>query len=497
MSDEELEIEIDASRSVSTNQTATPPRQTLGVAISGGGVRAALYSAGSLLYLVHAGLNRDIRLVSSVSGGSIVNAAVAMNGDLANTDPVGFGQLTARLSHRMSRKGVFFWPGIRRMSLSVAAAALFAPIMIGYFNILGIEDGWSWRTFWFLEVPYVTVLTLYLFAYTVLSRRSIQQNAYEQFINHVGRTKGHPTLSEFPASEVTHVLCATELTSGQPFYMSDEMLYCPAYGRAEPDLRIAQAIYASAAFPIGFPPLRLKSEDLRLTGGWEDDPPDVLFLSDGGVFNNLGTDAFSANDVGEQIYLPDPTLPVIPQVDRHIVINASAPAKVTRLPKLAGWRTVKTTARIMSVLYENTLRPRVQRLMEDQDKPRGPIVIDISESPVELVDRLATDGANDDVRKRALELRDLLSRAGSDYEWKTYSNRAALTKTVLSAVGRPAAMRLIRLGYLEASIACHISLGTQGVEFAPSVAWFRDLVNDSLTDEQARQPAHGSLSQSR
>jgi NTE family protein len=54
---------------------------TIGIAISGGGVRAALYSLGVLVYLVHSGLHDRVRIISSVSGGSIVNAILGLSKD--------------------------------------------------------------------------------------------------------------------------------------------------------------------------------------------------------------------------------------------------------------------------------------------------------------------------------------------------------------------------------------------------------------------------------
>src|SRR4051794_19857362 len=51
----------------------------IGVALSGGGVRASLFSLGALLFLVDSGLSRRVREIASVSGGSITNAFVAQH----------------------------------------------------------------------------------------------------------------------------------------------------------------------------------------------------------------------------------------------------------------------------------------------------------------------------------------------------------------------------------------------------------------------------------
>ena len=59
---------------------------TLEIALSGGGLRASAFCLGALLYLVHAGLNRKVENIASVSGGSITNGFVASRCDYATAD---------------------------------------------------------------------------------------------------------------------------------------------------------------------------------------------------------------------------------------------------------------------------------------------------------------------------------------------------------------------------------------------------------------------------
>ena len=138
-------------------------------------------------------------------------------------------------------------------------------------------------------------------------------------------------------------------------------------------MSIAQALYASAAFPAVFPPLRIRSEKFDFSGGAEDEPPAWLYLADGGVFNNLATEvsgplAISAEDK----YLVKPAGNMVPAVQRNFVINASAPPSTRRLG-------IFKLPRTMSVMYESTVRPRIERLMEQESLGDGPIVIDVAE----------------------------------------------------------------------------------------------------------------------
>lgn len=473
-----------------------PEPASIGVAISGGGVRAAFFSLGALLYLVNSGLHRKVRLISSVSGGSIVNVAVAQTGDFSEAQATMFGRLAGRATARIARDGVFFWPGIRRFLFRIAFTMLWSPMFLGLMILIGAIEGWDWGIFWLGDALFAGPMTLYFLALLFFRRQRIQQGAYRQLLSHLRQEGAHlprreERLSDLPPSKVTHVLCATELTSGEPFYMSRDMVLSPLYGRGDPDVSLSRAIYASAAFPIGFPPLRLRSESLSLSGGRDDEPPKHLLLSDGGVFNNLGTETFFAKAPG-QIYLPDPSLPIIPAVDLQLVVNASSPPKRASLSALPVWGSLSAAVRIMSVMYENTLRPRVQRLMEEETSPEGPIVVDISDSPIELVDRLTRRRADDDVvRNRAIEMRALLNREWTDHEWKVYADRAASTKTVLSAVGMTVAIRLLRLGFLNTAIACHARLGAPGIPSVPDERWFRDLVGNKLSEQQLSAPAVG------
>ncbi len=64
--------------------TATRPAQTgtIGLALSGGGFRATVFSLGVLFYFVDRHINNRISYVASVFGGWVANAYVAQECDL-------------------------------------------------------------------------------------------------------------------------------------------------------------------------------------------------------------------------------------------------------------------------------------------------------------------------------------------------------------------------------------------------------------------------------
>ena len=70
----------------------------IGVALSGGGHRAALFGLGALLYIVDAGKHREVVTISSVSGGSLTNAFVGLNVDFSSVTASGFEEAVRPLA---------------------------------------------------------------------------------------------------------------------------------------------------------------------------------------------------------------------------------------------------------------------------------------------------------------------------------------------------------------------------------------------------------------
>ncbi len=64
-----------------------PARSAVLVALSGGGFRATLAGLGVLRFLADADLLDDVRIISSVSGGSLANAVAAIHWDNGRTQP--------------------------------------------------------------------------------------------------------------------------------------------------------------------------------------------------------------------------------------------------------------------------------------------------------------------------------------------------------------------------------------------------------------------------
>src|SRR5512132_3452679 len=73
----------------------------IGVAISGGGYRAAAWGLGPLMYLADAGLHRRVVTASSVSGGSITNAGLGLE-SFGKMPPEDLWKYSARLAPKLA-----------------------------------------------------------------------------------------------------------------------------------------------------------------------------------------------------------------------------------------------------------------------------------------------------------------------------------------------------------------------------------------------------------
>jgi predicted acylesterase/phospholipase RssA len=467
----------------------------IGVALSGGGVRAALFSLGVLIGLTEMGQNKRVTHVASVSGGSIVNAAVAQGCDFARTEPeVDFPKVTRPLADRLCRRGAFV---ISKGSI-VALGQVLAPRFGGlvFFGFIGsgslarlARDRQLSDLPW---IPIVLAFLAFLGIVFVLTRGTLQEGVYASLLRDLKGDASTRLLADLPATSTTHVMVATDLVSGEPVYFSRGFVYCPAFGWGHPGrVKTATAVYASAAFPVVFPARRSQRKRYNFQDGSAAPPyPRRLKLTDGGVYNNLGTDWFDVIAAESELALwrfgnlhLDRALE---PVTTRIIVNAGAASRGFRrvLPFLSIRRT-------MSVLYDNTVRPRIQALTEhakgDLD---APIVIDISESPYAMSRRLAgmkeaNFGEHQRERvegsiTRAMATFESLGTRGEAY-WIEFARQTSSTKTKLTSAGMESGARMMLHGYLSTIIALHVIQGLELPEVIRDEGYFLDLAGRSPT----------------
>lgn len=284
-----------------------PP--SIGICLSGGGFRASLYGLGVLRYLAEAEILARTGVACGVSGGSIVAAAVSAG---VAADP-------GALSQDSFVNSIFepFIQAVTTINLRNRALARWARgrLLGGRARNLVLSD-------------------------------VLGQALYP----HAGALAALPVQPQL-------VITATDLTVGRAFRFSQEFIgnFNWGYAPTPPDLPLATAVAASVAAPPAFPPLQLATAGL----GLDRDPPPVLSITDGGVYDNLGVEWFQGWGSA-----PRPQAAV--SADFLVVVNASGPL----LPARRTFTGVRALNRSRKVQYAQTQSTRVRWLVDDLEGGR-------------------------------------------------------------------------------------------------------------------------------
>jgi NTE family protein len=220
------------------------PRPGIALCLSGGGYRAMVFHTGALLRLNDAGLLPKLSRVTSVSGGSITAAILALNWARLQFDANGVAQ---------------------RLDLVLDAVRRFARVTVDVGAI-----GWG-----------------------VILPGSVNDRVVKAYDQHLFRGA---TLQDLPAEgqgTPRFILLATNVQTGALWRFSRPYMGDYRVGLVQnPRVSLARAVAASSAFPPVLSPASLEIHDAYTATRGADlqRPPyttDVV-LSDGGVYDNLG-----------------------------------------------------------------------------------------------------------------------------------------------------------------------------------------------------------------
>ena len=229
-------------------------RQGLALCLSGGGFRAAIFHLGAMLRLHEAGQLAQVHTFSAVSGGSIASAWLACRYlDGRRGDDESFAAWCQRVDFKAEVVDSF---------RAVAARDLRTwPVL------LTLPWNWLWPS----------------------TRVGMLQRRYDAIY-------GRRELRDLPQAP-RFIFCATDLTFGVNWEFSRRRCgdFQAGYLRRHGKIRLGTAVAASACFPPLFGPLklRLRAEDFlrgQHRGEFADHLRDRIELSDGGVYDNLGTE---------------------------------------------------------------------------------------------------------------------------------------------------------------------------------------------------------------
>jgi predicted acylesterase/phospholipase RssA len=226
----------------------------IGLALSGGGFRATLFHLGLLRFLRDADILRQVTHITSVSGGSIMAAHLALHWDRYTGSTEDYDKAAAHLLDfiRLDIRNRI----VRRFPLGLLLR--WPRLLLGLSN-------------------------------RQLTRPGLLERQYEQHLY------GDKSLFELPESPELHIL-ATNVSEGCLCSFSRDGLWMMQQKAGQPQIErirvglmtVPMAVAASSAFPGFFPPLELTGRDVGAHSG---EFVQQAF-TDGGVFDNLGVRMF-------------------------------------------------------------------------------------------------------------------------------------------------------------------------------------------------------------
>ena len=452
----------------------------IGVAISGGGYRASMWGLGALMYLVDAGAAKDVVSIASVSGGSITNGVVAQQvPDLRTCTPDGFDAAMTPFVGRVADVGLFpLAKPTRAYTLGLAADTVLAlAATVGGFVTL-VRGGWDAGTTWWAIVAAV-LWAVALWAFEQRSRVADRALARTEFA-----TAGRPTLLAEVDRPTQHVFCATELQESHQLYLSPRFVYSWAHGTGTPgDLRLSTAVQASACFPGGFRPRRLRATRFGFVRreGESGAALQWVVLTDGGVYDNMSEQWLATTSL--RAPTPQQGVQPGPMVQTLLVVNASALKPPKALPDGGPWGEVVDLLATMDVMYGQTTSVRrydlvaLWELRATAGKGQVGALVNIGQDPLAAARGLARHPswahtpAEQARVARAEKAVAALVDAGVD--WAGLQEQNASVGTVLSALGQGVSLRLVYGGYVTAVVNAFVLLDLPWVDIPEPDAFGR------------------------
>lgn len=270
---------------VSRDQSVT---RNVGLALSGGGSRAIAFHLGCLRALHDRGALDRIRVISAVSGGSVVAAMYAYGqGSFAEFDRSVVALLRRGIQADIARKLAnpvvsARIAGTIALAGTAAAAADIARLALSRTSsTLGLRNRGLLRAIKDLQPP--------------LRRWSSATTAFETVLRE--RIIGSISISGRRRDNVDVVLNACELRSGSAFRFGSRESGCWRYGTVDGNtVEVAHAVAASAAYPALLPAL---DEVITFTDRNGVKRSRRVLLTDGGVYDNLGVTCLEPGSAGE------------------------------------------------------------------------------------------------------------------------------------------------------------------------------------------------------
>jgi predicted acylesterase/phospholipase RssA len=401
-----------------------------------------------------------------VSGGSITNGWVGLKTDLYVAASGDFRTDIAPLAAAVSTGGTVWSAPLTYAYLALMVALLLVATVL-CFPLGGIAALAVWA------------VTLAVVGWLARQRGWVAARSLDRALFH-----GAPLSKLNPNTD--HVICACDLQSAKAVFFSGRFIYSNPLGWGEPaDLPLARAVQASACLPGAFAPVVLPIERHRFSlAGAGDEPLTRMLLTDGGVYDNMGTEwPLNLRARARSGAAPEPPPH---EVDEVVVVNGSAgvgervnPRKSVTKPVLGE---ITALLAVKDVLYDQTTAVRRRLLDVRYRATRAGIrddnvrldggTVQIDRTPYELPRTFAP--GNDDLARRARAALDLLT-PGEEAAWVADAAANQGVKTALSKIPSERAARVMRHAYVLTMVNMHV-LRDYPLLPIPTVAEFEKLV---------------------
>ncbi len=300
----------------------------IGLALSGGGFRAAAFHLGTLKKLYKLGILKHVDIISTISGGSIIGAKYVLDQDNFESFENNFKETLKK--NLVLRACLSF-------SFIVRTFLLLATVFVFHYSI----NSYSWT------VVYVLLLVIFTgcFFYVIFPTTKLIRKQYESLFYKEKKLKDLPNRPDL-------VINSTNLETGTLFTFTNEYSFDSSYKyppyNVDPyfdtkDLSIAVAVASSTAVPYAFSPTSFNFHK----DGKQLRPK----LVDGGVYDNQGIYRITSDNNNYK-------------TDIVIVSDASAPF----VKKYFGMNPLPVLGRIMSVMMKRIKSVQfLQRIYDDKE----------------------------------------------------------------------------------------------------------------------------------
>ncbi|MEW8184699.1 MAG: patatin-like phospholipase family protein [Candidatus Thiodiazotropha endolucinida] len=246
-----------------------------GLALSGGGSRAAAFHLGCMRALNDRGILDQVRTLSTVSGGSVIGALWAYSDD-------SFEEFDARMQAMLRKglkSGIVRFTLFSKTTLKIAATIVSSGVVAAVGSIISL----AMSLLRVMGVPNSTLRKLKNSLQAPFPRFASRTTAFADFLDSEF-FKG-ATLKDIKRENLQIIINATELRTESAYRFGSMESGCWRFGRLVDDTSVAKAVAASAAFPAILPAL---DEQRRYIKRGETSTHRTI-VTDGGVYDNLGT----------------------------------------------------------------------------------------------------------------------------------------------------------------------------------------------------------------